>query len=89
GYLRNLLASLEADQAKARELLVRYMPPLLMTPEGRAYKITGGFDLCQLLADTPGGGAAGGSGPGTASQGNGPHGSSTEVCEKISRRDRD
>lgn len=82
GYLRNLLRSLEADEAGARELLARHMPPLILTPDGRAYRITGGFDMSLALGE----GAAlveaidGGSGPSGAS-------ADQKVCEKLGRRD--
>jgi hypothetical protein len=36
---------LEADPARARELLARHMPPLVLAPEGRSYRMTGGFNL--------------------------------------------
>jgi hypothetical protein len=39
------LAVLEADQDGARVLLARHLPPLVLTPEGSTYRITGGFDL--------------------------------------------
>lgn len=44
-YVRTLLAVLEADKDAARVLLGRHMPPLVLTPEGSTYRITGGFDL--------------------------------------------
>jgi hypothetical protein len=46
GFLSQLLALLETDQERARVLLRRYMPPLVLTPlESGAFKVTGGFDL--------------------------------------------
>ncbi len=50
-YVRNLLAVLEADKDAARALLGRHMPPLVLTPEGSTYRITGGFDLSLCLDD--------------------------------------
>jgi hypothetical protein len=37
-------------QARARELLARHMP-LVLTPDGRAYRVTGGFNLALCLDD--------------------------------------
>ena len=48
-YLRNLLGALDRDKDTARTLLARHMPPLLLTPEGSAFRITGGFDLSICL----------------------------------------
>ena len=48
-YLRNLLAVLEKDKDAARAALKRHMPPLLLTPHGSSFKITGGFDLSICL----------------------------------------
>ncbi len=46
GFLAQLLALLETDQDRARGLLKRYMPPLVLTPlDGGGFKISGGFDL--------------------------------------------
>ena len=52
-YVRNLLAVLETDKDAARALLGRHMPPLILTPDGAAYRITGGFDL-SICLDDPG-----------------------------------
>ncbi|HZL17551.1 MAG TPA: hypothetical protein VFG23_07390, partial [Polyangia bacterium] len=50
GFLSELLALLESDQDRARALLKRFMPPLVLMPlEGGAFKITGGFDLDATL----------------------------------------
>lgn len=48
-YIDNLLALLGTDKEKARELLRRHMPPLVLTPEAAGYRITGGFNLSLLL----------------------------------------
>jgi site-specific DNA recombinase len=46
GFLSQLMALLETDQDRARVLLKRYMPPLVVTPlDGGVFKVTGGFDL--------------------------------------------
>jgi site-specific DNA recombinase len=44
-YVTRLLELLEAEPARARDLLTRHMPPLVLTPEGRSYRMTGGFNL--------------------------------------------
>jgi hypothetical protein len=46
-----LLELLETDVEKAHVLLVRHMPPLVLTPEGRSYRLTGGFNLSLFLDD--------------------------------------
>jgi len=51
GYLRNLVAVLEPDTARSREILMKHMPPLIMTPEPKAYRITGAFDLIASLGE--------------------------------------
>jgi hypothetical protein len=38
-----------ADPARARELLARHMPPLVLMPDGRSYRVTGGFNLSVCL----------------------------------------
>ncbi len=50
-YLGRLLDALDRDKARARELLARHMPPLVLTPDGRAYRVTGGFNLALCLDD--------------------------------------
>lgn len=35
-YLGRLLEALDRDKARARELLARHMPPLVLTPDGRS-----------------------------------------------------
>jgi DNA invertase Pin-like site-specific DNA recombinase len=50
-YIRNLLAVLEVDKEAAHALLGRHMPPLVLTPEGTTYRISGGFDLSLCLDD--------------------------------------
>jgi site-specific DNA recombinase len=52
-YLGRLLEVLDTDKAKARELLGRHMPPLVLTPVGRGYRVTGGFNLSVCLDDSP------------------------------------
>jgi hypothetical protein len=44
-YVSRLLELLEAEPARARDLLARHMPALVLTPEGRSYRMTGGFNL--------------------------------------------
>jgi hypothetical protein len=53
-YVTRLLELLEADPARARELLARHMPPLVLTPEGRSYRMTGGFNLSVALDEGAG-----------------------------------
>ena len=44
--LSNLLGLLERDPDRARTILERFMPPVVLTPhEGDGWKISGGFDL--------------------------------------------
>jgi len=50
-YLRRLLDALDRYKARARELLARHMPPLVLTPDGRSYRVTGGFNLSVCLDD--------------------------------------
>lgn len=46
GFLSQLLTLLETDQDRARALLQRYMPHLIVTPlPDGGFKVTGGFDL--------------------------------------------
>jgi hypothetical protein len=49
-----LLDFLAVDPEKARAVLVRHMPPLILTPERQTYRITGGFNLSLFLDDQPG-----------------------------------
>src|SRR5215472_5153989 len=53
GYARNLLALLEIDPVRGRELLSRFVAPVVMTPEGegpaRRYRATGAFNLSFFL----------------------------------------
>ena len=44
-----MLELLETDVDNAHVLLVRHMPPLVLTPEGRSYRLTGGFNLSLFL----------------------------------------
>jgi site-specific DNA recombinase len=51
GYLRNLLTLLDADPVQGREILARYIQPLVLTPtEDGGYKITGAFNVAALIA---------------------------------------
>ena len=50
-YLGRLLDALDRDKPRARELLGRHMPPLVLTPDGRSYRVTGGFNLSVCLDD--------------------------------------
>ena len=44
--LSNLLSLLARDPDRARTILKRFMPPVILTPhEGDGWKISGGFDL--------------------------------------------
>jgi len=53
GYLKNLWALLDADPARGREILARFVAPIVMTPEAegpvRRYRATGAFNLSFLL----------------------------------------
>lgn len=53
GYLKNLFALLETDPARGREILARFLSPVVMTPEAegpvRRYRATGAFNLSFLL----------------------------------------
>ncbi|MBK7580177.1 MAG: recombinase family protein [Myxococcales bacterium] len=53
-YLKNLLALLETDPVRGRELLSRFVAPIVMTPETegpvRRYRATGAFNLSFFLA---------------------------------------
>lgn len=52
-YLKNLLALLEADPTRGREILARFVAPLVMTPEtegpARRYRATGAFNFSYFL----------------------------------------
>ena len=52
-YLKNLFALLETDTVRGREILSRFVAPIVMTPEtenpGRRYRATGAFNLSFLL----------------------------------------
>ncbi len=54
GYLKNLFAVLETDPVRGREILSRFVAPVVMTPEdedpGRRYRATGAFNLSFLLS---------------------------------------
>ena len=53
GYLKNLFAVLETDPVRGRELLSRFVSPVVMTPElegpERRYRATGAFNLSFIL----------------------------------------
>ena len=53
GYLKNLWALLATDPAQGREILARFVAPVVMTPEVegpvRRYRATGAFNLSFLL----------------------------------------
>jgi site-specific DNA recombinase len=49
GYVENLLQVLEGDRTRARELLGRHMPPIVLTAERNGYRLTGGFNLSLLM----------------------------------------
>jgi DNA invertase Pin-like site-specific DNA recombinase len=53
-YLKNLWALLETDAERGRELLSRFVAPVVMTPEAegpvRRYRATGAFNLSFLLS---------------------------------------
>jgi hypothetical protein len=45
GILTNLIHLLDADPGRARAILKRFMPPVVLMPEGDGWRLTGGFDL--------------------------------------------
>jgi len=53
GYLKNLFALLETDPIRGREILSRFVSPIVMTPEvegpSRRYRATGAFNLSFFL----------------------------------------
>ena len=82
-FIADLLRNLEVDQNRARAILQRCMPALLLTPIGDGkFRITGGFDLDATLQPEV-------SGP-SSRQGL-PNRSENKlrVCGPSSRRDRD
>ena len=48
-YVSRLLDLLDTESEEARTLLAKHMPPLVLLPEGRSYRVSGGFDLSLLL----------------------------------------
>lgn len=60
-YIGRVLDVLDANADEARALLTKHMPPLILSPEGRSYRLSGGFDLSLMLAEA--GGATGTDGP--------------------------
>ena len=59
GYLKNLFGLLETDSVRGREILSRFVAPIVMTPEkegsARRYRVTGAFNLAYFLAPLPSG----------------------------------
>lgn len=53
-YMKNLFALLETDTVRGREILSRFVAPIVMTPEAegpvRRYRATGAFNLSFFLA---------------------------------------
>lgn len=53
GYLKNLFTLLETDPVRGREILSRFVAPIVMTPESegpaRRYRATGAFNLSYFL----------------------------------------
>lgn len=49
-----VLDVLEANADEARALLIKHMPPLIVSPEARSYWLSGGFDLSLMLAEEGG-----------------------------------
>lgn len=64
GYLKNLFAILDADSVRGREILSRFVAPVVMTPESegpaRRYRATGAFNLAFFLAAASSGARAAG-----------------------------
>ncbi|HEY0714352.1 MAG TPA: hypothetical protein VGF45_16840 [Polyangia bacterium] len=45
-FLANMLQILESDEQRARSMLKRFMPPLIITPQADGtHRLTGGLDL--------------------------------------------
>jgi site-specific DNA recombinase len=53
GYLRNVLAVLEGDRERARQILARHIEPVIITPmdDGR-WKLTGALNLSTVIGDS-------------------------------------
>jgi hypothetical protein len=68
GYLANLLRLIEADPARARQELLAFVAPLVLTPTPEGYKVTGALNMTIALVrgaqklETPEGSASGVSG---------------------------
>jgi hypothetical protein len=64
GYLKNLFTLLETDAVRGRELLSRFISPVVMTPEtdcpARRYRATGAFNMTFFLAAASSGAQAAG-----------------------------
>ncbi len=56
-YLRNLFTLLDTDPARGREILSRFVAPIVMTPEiegpARRYRATGAFNMSFFLSVIP------------------------------------
>jgi len=54
GYVKNLLALLETDSTRGREILARFVAPIVMTPKAegpdRGYRATGAFNMSFFLS---------------------------------------
>lgn len=54
GYLENLRTLLETDPARGRDVLSRFVAPVVLTPNaegpGRSYRATGAFNFSVLLS---------------------------------------
>lgn len=72
-YLKSLFTMLEADTTRGREILSRFVSPIVMTPEvendTRGYRVTGAFNMSFLLIAAAGGGTRGAGGSGTGGKG--------------------
>jgi len=64
GYFKNLLALVETDPVRGRELLSRFVAPVVMTPKAegpdRGYRGTGAFNLSFFLSTASAGKAGAG-----------------------------
>lgn len=59
GYLKSLFTLLDTDPVRGREILSRFVAPIVMTPESegpaRRYRATGAFNLAYFLNAVPNG----------------------------------
>jgi hypothetical protein len=65
-YIVRVLEVLDTNAEEARVVLAKHMPPLVLSREGNAWRLAGGFDL-SLMLDDEGRAAAGQTGPGDGS----------------------